>query len=569
MHGISCSIDLLHRRRTFFALLVLAAVFCAVARPAFASELPHCKDAQMQPLNIAPVVSARHRTFKVPMIDYPPGTGPDQTWNFILALRVSASGHVVCYRLRSIFADSVAMNRQRRAFLHKVLSWEYTPFKVDGHAVPVIVAEPVSEQALPGKHVPLPEVPLDQVRIRLSRSQCFGTCPAYSVTIDGDGRVTYHGKAYVVVTGIHHTRIPQAKVARLVERIRTGNLWSMRKSYAAPITDLPSYTLNIRMGKVEHSIRDYAGNMIGMPVAVRDFEQAVDDAAGTQGWIHFNSETLRRLRAEGYRFDSPAAGTLLARAVADSGSHDDAAMLKLIRLGAPLDRSTARTSDNFALPDRPLIVEALLNRRDILIAPLIARGALDTNGRPDPVKINAAFRAAIRGGRLKSVEKIWNLRGSNQRPSLTYADDDADAVDGHSYKLRPVTLLLHDGEPREDMPWQGLAIARWLLGKGCDIHAISADGETLLHAAAEANDPAFVRYLLQKGLSVDTYGPDAAPALGSTTDQDVAMLLIKAGSDPWQLETPGYSFLHWAHTQHWTRVVAWMKSHPRPHQKKP
>lgn len=40
----------------------------------------------------------------------------------------------------------------------------------------------------------LSDADLKTLTIQLERTGCYGTCPAYSVTIHGDGRVEYNGK---------------------------------------------------------------------------------------------------------------------------------------------------------------------------------------------------------------------------------------------------------------------------------------------------------------------------------------------------------------------------------------
>jgi hypothetical protein len=40
------------------------------------------------------------------------------------------------------------------------------------------------------------------LRIRLSRSMCFGHCPDYTVEITGNGDVIYVGRAYTHISGI-------------------------------------------------------------------------------------------------------------------------------------------------------------------------------------------------------------------------------------------------------------------------------------------------------------------------------------------------------------------------------
>src|SRR5438093_11038358 len=42
---------------------------------------------------------------------------------------------------------------------------------------------------------------LSELTITLERSECYGTCPIYSVAIRGDGSGTYRGEKYVAIKG--------------------------------------------------------------------------------------------------------------------------------------------------------------------------------------------------------------------------------------------------------------------------------------------------------------------------------------------------------------------------------
>ena len=55
----------------------------------------------------------------------------------------------------------------------------------------------------PETKVPFPEIKdWNTLKITLTRGPCFGSCPAYSVEIDGDGTVRYNGKGWVAIEGI-------------------------------------------------------------------------------------------------------------------------------------------------------------------------------------------------------------------------------------------------------------------------------------------------------------------------------------------------------------------------------
>src|SRR5665213_2838607 len=212
-------------------------------------------------------------------------------------------------------------------------------------AVPVVLTEKIYEQENPREKIPLPNVAPDKVQIELERTGCFGTCPSYHVIIRGDGRVTYKGSGFLDVTGAHHYQIAQDDVSRLVESLRIKDIWSLRSSYAAQVTDLPTYSITVSMGDKSHRLADYAGESVGMPHTVSEYEDEIDRAARSSMWLHLSKEAVNHLEAEHFRFHSQEGAALLLRSVADDDAHDDQAMLRLIELGAPISGTKRSNND--------------------------------------------------------------------------------------------------------------------------------------------------------------------------------------------------------------------------------
>ena len=57
---------------------------------------------------------------------------------------------------------------------------------------------------------------LKTATVRLERIGCYGTCPAYTLTVHGDGRVEYDGKNHVKEKGAREGRIEIEKVKTLL-----------------------------------------------------------------------------------------------------------------------------------------------------------------------------------------------------------------------------------------------------------------------------------------------------------------------------------------------------------------
>lgn len=90
---------------------------------------------------------------------------------------------------------------------------------------------PVNPPAPPAP--PPPREPL-ALRVTLERTPCFGSCPAYTVVISGDGRVDWLGRANVLAQGRRQGRVTAAELAELSRRLDRARFFE-RNEYG----DLP------------------------------------------------------------------------------------------------------------------------------------------------------------------------------------------------------------------------------------------------------------------------------------------------------------------------------------------
>jgi hypothetical protein len=149
-------------------------------------------------------------------------------------------------------------------------------------AVALVACAPVQTSASEGP-----------VMITLSRSVCFGFCPAYRVTINGDGEVVYHGERFVNVTGEQRAHIPRADVERLLARFDDVGFNGLRDEYRAHVTDLPTYAITLERNGVRKRVVDYGGISAGMPRAVRELQDEIDRVANTGRWVLRGGQPVR------------------------------------------------------------------------------------------------------------------------------------------------------------------------------------------------------------------------------------------------------------------------------------
>jgi hypothetical protein len=202
-------------------------------------------------------------------------------------------------------------------------------FRVAGSAL-VWVAVSMTAPAVVAQAVP------DDVVIKLERTSCFGECPVYSVSIDAKGNVTYEGTKFVRVEGRQTDRIPESRVAALLEtadRIRFFELNDSYRTIRNPdgtetmVSDLPTTFVTITRAGRSRRVEDY----FGAPPSLKELEQQIDDAARTTRWIRLDEPTLRQLVRNGW---SPTAEEH-AQLLRDALQADEVDVLKgLIEIGA-------------------------------------------------------------------------------------------------------------------------------------------------------------------------------------------------------------------------------------------
>jgi hypothetical protein len=129
------------------------------------------------------------------------------------------------------------------------------------------------------------------VRIRLERGPCFGTCPVYSVTLDGSGAILFEGRRFVADTGISTGRVPRARIDSLVGELTAGGYFDFADRYVAGepgcvqyATDLPSVITEVRAGGRSKRIEHDHGCMEA-PKALTALEGRIDSVAGVARWI--------------------------------------------------------------------------------------------------------------------------------------------------------------------------------------------------------------------------------------------------------------------------------------------
>jgi hypothetical protein len=399
----------------------------------------------------------------------------------------------------------------------------------------------------PAVRGPFPENPdLSEVTIALQRTGCFGWCPIYNVVIKGTGEVTYEGESFVLVPGKHTWRIPRENVLELIALFRLADFFNLDDSYEASVTDLPTYITRLSIGGRHKSVRDYGGGFSAefiragnvMPPIVAEIEDAIDRLSGATSFIIGDDDTVARLEAAGWRFDSAES----AHAFGFLVSACNLSLAKtFLTKGAPADAHVERTGWN---DEGPAIVAAVDCADAGFVELLESRGALKDEdaarkfllssvraGHPEMVEI--ALRYSGVDGVVDELDAPLIFRAASANPPTRETSGKARFEPGEVIDMlvaagaNPNVVLDHDSTP---LHWaESGAAVRALLKAHANPNVADDEGRTPIFSAPGADA---VSALLEHGAKTNVRDQYGYTPLFGVSDRDVVMLLVAAGVDP-------------------------------------
>lgn len=144
-----------------------------------------------------------------------------------------------------------------------------------------------------GDHPPdlssLSDADLKTVTIQLERIGCYGSCPAYTVTIHGDGRVEYNGKGHVKEIGTREGRIEMDRIRGVALEFGKMKFWGIGEDYSTAkckgrvCTDMATAVTEITIKGATHRVTHYYG-CGSAPKSLFDLESAIDKTANSEKW---------------------------------------------------------------------------------------------------------------------------------------------------------------------------------------------------------------------------------------------------------------------------------------------
>jgi Domain of unknown function (DUF6438)/Gram-negative bacterial TonB protein C-terminal len=199
-----------------------------------------------------------------------------------LKIVVSPDGNVLSASAESGFQELY------QAAMQLANAWKYVPFQRNGRPIYATFDERVELAPLerrPNEHVTFPDIrDWNSLRMTLRRTTCYGTCPAYTLSVFGDGSVLYSGDGFVRYCGEYRGHVSLELVRELFSFFKKTDYFNLFEKYSSNFTDSPTYTTSIVFDDKKMSVTDYVGIFAGMPEDVSKLENAFDRLAGPSVW---------------------------------------------------------------------------------------------------------------------------------------------------------------------------------------------------------------------------------------------------------------------------------------------
>jgi hypothetical protein len=133
------------------------------------------------------------------------------------------------------------------------------------------------------------DIPRD-LKITLERTECFGFCPVYKLTITADGSVVFEGRRFVKQEGVTISSVSPERLKQLMAEFDRVNFFSLEDDYSeirlSCPTDQPSAITSIRINGKSKTINHYLGCLEPkVPKGLTELENKIDEIVNTAQWL--------------------------------------------------------------------------------------------------------------------------------------------------------------------------------------------------------------------------------------------------------------------------------------------
>ncbi|MFZ0959080.1 MAG: DUF6438 domain-containing protein, partial [Candidatus Sulfotelmatobacter sp.] len=142
---------------------------------------------------------------------------------------------------------------------------------------------------LPGSsHIMARTKDLNSTLIVLSRGTCFGSCPAYTISIHGNGAIEYMGERFVKVGGKQTASIASGDFMKILQRLDEAHFFALDDRAFAWCFDTSTVSIAVSVdGRTKSVVSD--ATCTGAKSGVQDeFVSAADDIdqiVGSKRWV--------------------------------------------------------------------------------------------------------------------------------------------------------------------------------------------------------------------------------------------------------------------------------------------
>lgn len=118
------------------------------------------------------------------------------------------------------------------------------------------------------------------VIISMSKTQCFGSCPAFKFELYSDLSVHYTGIAYVDLIGNYMAKLTTKQYDDILQEFEDSDFFQFEDRYYKEVSDLPTTYLFYSDGEQGKKIMDY----YGAPEKLKELETKIEDLITHVKW---------------------------------------------------------------------------------------------------------------------------------------------------------------------------------------------------------------------------------------------------------------------------------------------
>lgn len=129
---------------------------------------------------------------------------------------------------------------------------------------------------------------LNSLTVVMERGSCFGSCPVYSITIHGDGRVEYVGRRFVRDKEPQTTTISKEQLARLLQDLDGVHFYALEERAFTFCFDTPRVAISGAVdGRSKRVSSDAfcAGSKRGVQARFVSVAAEIDTLVGSERWV--------------------------------------------------------------------------------------------------------------------------------------------------------------------------------------------------------------------------------------------------------------------------------------------